>query len=210
MRQFRRISVAGTSKWNYTCDGLDMSASQVIRPARPAEIFCAIDREPEPTKYVNYIAVAVSGNNKKALNFFSAFVLPQVSNYWTSGMTSGRWYNLLMRILGSNLCWNELWKIKKTEGWDSQPCDSVFITTSDTPISSVMTADFLYPTKAKACVRPHFDKHRVNHLDGHPDLSAMSSLNHSWLFCSVKNYWKEVVGIVPDVLRYATPLFGYG
>ena len=73
-----------------------------------------------------------------------------------------------------------------------------------------MTADFLYPTKAKACVCPHFDKHRVNHLDSHPDLSAMSSLNHGSLFCSVKNYWKEVVGIVPDVLRYATPLFGYG
>ena len=99
---------------------------------------------------------------------------------------------------------------KKTEGWDSQSCDSVFITTSDTPISSVMTADFLYPTKAKACVRSYFDKHRVNHLDSHPDLSAISSLNHGWLFCSVKNYWKEVVGIVPDVLRYAIPLFGYG
>ena len=41
-----------------------------------------------------------------------------------------------------------------------------------------MTADFLYPTKAKACVRPHFDKHRVNHLDSHPDLSAISSTGH--------------------------------
>ena len=102
------------------------------------------------------------------------------------------------------------WLKEKTEGWDSQSCDSVFITTSDTPISSVMTADFLYPTKAKACVRSYFDKHRVNHLDSHPDLSAISSLNHGWLFCSVKNYWKEVVGIVPDVLRYAIPLFGYG
>ena len=102
------------------------------------------------------------------------------------------------------------WLKEKTEGWDSQPFGSVFALTSDTPISSVMTADFLYPTKAKACVRSYFDKHRVNHLDSHPDLSAISSLNHGWLFCSVKNYWKEVVGIVPDVLRYAIPLFGYG
>ena len=100
--------------------------------------------------------------------------------------------------------------MEKTEGWDSQPFGSVFASTSDTPISSVVTADFLYLTKADSCVRSHFDKHRVNHLDSHPDLSAMSSPNHGWLFCSVKNYWKEVVGIVPDVLRYATPLLGLG
>ena len=100
--------------------------------------------------------------------------------------------------------------MEKTEGWDSQPFGSVFASTSDTPISSVVTADFLYLTKADSCVRSHFDKHRVNHLDSHPDLSAMSSPNHGWLFCSVKNYWKEVFGIVPDVLRYATPLLGLG
>ena len=70
------------------------------------------------------------------------------------------------------------WLNEKTEGWDSQPFGSVFALTSDTPISSVMTADFLYPTKAKTRVRPHLDKHRVNHLDSHPDLSAMSSTNH--------------------------------
>ena len=33
-----------------------------------------------------------------------------------------------------------------------------------------MTADFLYLTEAKTRVRPHLDKHRVNHLDSHPDL----------------------------------------
>ena len=87
--------------------------------------------------------------------------------------------------------------MEKTEWWDSQLFGSVFASTSDTPISSVVTADFLYLTKADSCVRSHFDKHRVNHLDSHPDLSAMSSPNHGWLFCSVKNYWKEVFGIAP-------------
>ena len=53
-----------------------------------------------------------------------------------------------------------------------------FAFTSDTPISSVVTADFLYLTKADSCVRSHFDKHRVNHLDSHPDLSAISSTGH--------------------------------
>ena len=48
-----------------------------------------------------------------------------------------------------------------------------------------MTADFLYPTKAKACVRPHFDKHRVNHLDSHPDLSAISSTGHKVKYSTV-------------------------
>ena len=66
--------------------------------------------------------------------------------------------------------------MKKTEVWDSQPFGSVFASTSDTPISSVVTADFLYLTKANSYVRSHFDKHRVNHLDSHPDLSAMISV----------------------------------
>ena len=48
-----------------------------------------------------------------------------------------------------------------------------------------MTADFLYPTKAKTRVRPHLDKHRVNHLDSHPDLSAMSSTSHKVKYSTV-------------------------
>ena len=65
---------------------------------------------------------------------------------------------------------------KKTEGRDSQSIDSVLIITSDTPISPVMTADFLYPTKAKACIRLNLDKYRVNHLDINPDLSVIRSI----------------------------------
>ena len=68
--------------------------------------------------------------------------------------------------------------MEKTEWWDSQLFGSVFASTSDTPISSVVTADFLYLTKANPCVRSHFDKHRVNHLDSHPNLSAKSSTGH--------------------------------
>ncbi len=64
----------------------------------------------------------------------------------------------------------------KTEGQDSQSIDSVLIITSDTPISPVMTADFLYPTKAKACIRLNLDKYRVNHLDINPDLSVIRSI----------------------------------
>ena len=70
------------------------------------------------------------------------------------------------------------WINEKTEEWDSQPYGPVFVTALDTPISSVVTADFLYPAKTKARVRSHLDKHRVNHLDDYPDLSAMSSTNH--------------------------------
>ena len=69
-------------------------------------------------------------------------------------------------------------KKKKQRGQNSQSCDSVFITTSDTPISSVVTADFLYPTKMKTRVRLHLDKHRVNHLDSHPDLDEIGSFSH--------------------------------
>ena len=68
--------------------------------------------------------------------------------------------------------------MEETEGWDSQPFGSVFASTSDTPISSVVTADFLYLTKADSCVRSHFDKHRVNHLDSHPDLDEIGSFSH--------------------------------
>ena len=53
-----------------------------------------------------------------------------------------------------------------------------FASTSDTPISSVVTADFLYLTKADSCVRSHFDKHRVNHLDSHPDRRRNTALHY--------------------------------
>lgn len=68
--------------------------------------------------------------------------------------------------------------MEKTEEWDSQPYGPVSVTALDTPISSVVTADFLYPTKTEACVRSHLDKHRVNHLDDYPDLSVMHSFGH--------------------------------
>ena len=41
-----------------------------------------------------------------------------------------------------------------------------------------MCADMLPLTKAESPIDFYADKDRVNHLDSHPDLSAISSLNH--------------------------------
>ena len=122
------------------------------------------------------------------------------------------------------------WLKEKTEGWDSQPFGSVFASTSDTPISSVVTADFLYLTKANPCVRSHFDKHRVNHLDSHPDLSAMSSTGHKvkhstviellergrWdspdcysmpPLCSIMGKRKDIIGVMSNLMGTVEPLW---
>ena len=100
------------------------------------------------------------------------------------------------------------WVNEKTEEWDSQPFGPVFVTALDTPISSVVTADFLYPTKAKACVRFYLNKHRVNHLDDYPDLNEICSFSHQVNIIQRKERFERGCQDSPKVLQYATPLLG--
>ena len=92
-----------------------------------------------------------------------------------------------------------------------------------------MTADFLYPTKAKTRVRPHLDKHRVNHLDDYPYLCAMSFTGHKVKYSTVielleRSRWdspdsysmpplcqvfrkrKDIIGVMSNIVGTVEPL----
>ena len=92
-----------------------------------------------------------------------------------------------------------------------------------------MTADFFYLTKTNECVRSHFDKHRVNHLDDYPDLCAMSFTGHKVKYstviellergrcdnpdcysmpplCQVFRKRKDIIGVMSNLVGTVEPL----
>ena len=98
---------------------------------------------------------------KKRLRFLVTswfLVLPQVSNYWTSGMTSVRLLNSSMKTLGLSLCWRRLYKWKKEGKKTAKKRASSVTFYLRTPNASVMRTNFHCLAIDNSLVRLDFDK----------------------------------------------------